>query len=57
MSALLCNTSVIIFMLGLVAEQVASLRLEKSDGLSSREVADSYDVFREFVADSKDPAA
>jgi glycosyltransferase involved in cell wall biosynthesis len=57
MSALLCNTSVIIFMLGLVAEQVASLRLEKSDGLSSREVADSYDVFREFVAASEDPAA
>jgi glycosyltransferase involved in cell wall biosynthesis len=45
MSALLCNTSVIIFMLGLIAEQITSLRLEKSDNLSSKEVAQSYDVF------------
>ncbi len=54
MSALLCNTSVIIFMLGLIAEQVASLRLEKNEGLSSQEAADSYAVLAKI---SEDPVS
>lgn len=42
MSALLFNTSVIIFMLGLIAEQVASLRLEKGDKIFETEDAEKY---------------
>ncbi len=45
MSALLCNTAVIVFMLGLVAEQVASLRMEKSDNISDKNLTDSYKIF------------
>lgn len=52
MSALLCNTSVIIFMLGLIAEQVASLRLEKNEGLSSQEAADSYSALANISSES-----
>ncbi len=45
MSALLCNTSVIVFMLGLVAEQVASLRMERGDSISSSELGERYKKF------------
>ncbi len=53
MSALLCNTSVIIFMLGLIAEQVASLRLERNEGLSSQKAAESYKDFEMFAKTSE----
>lgn len=46
MSALLFNTSVITFMLGLIAEQIASLRLEKGDKLFNLEDAQRYEVFK-----------
>ncbi len=48
MSALLFNTSVIIFMLGLVAEQIASLRLEKGDRLFNVSDAQKYEVFSRY---------
>lgn len=45
MSALLMNSAVIIFMLGLIAEQIASLRLEKSDRLFSLQDEEQYAAF------------
>jgi len=42
MSHLLINSSIIVFMLGLIAEQIASLRLEKGDKLFSVEEAERY---------------
>lgn len=42
MSHLLINTSVIIFLLGLVAEQIASLRMEKGDKLFEPEDGGKY---------------
>jgi glycosyltransferase involved in cell wall biosynthesis len=45
MSQLLMNSAVIIFMLGLIAEQIASLRLEKGDSLYSVENPDRYKIF------------
>lgn len=36
MSALLINTSVIVFMLGLIAEQIASLRFERGDNITEK---------------------
>ena len=45
MSHLLINSSVIVFMLGLVAEQIASLRLEKGDRLFQPEDEEKYRVF------------
>ena len=42
MSHLLINSSVIIFMLGLIAEQIASLRLERGDKLFSVEETGKY---------------
>ena len=48
MSALVFNTSVILFMLGMVAEQVASLRLEKADRLFTQEDAELYKVFEQY---------
>jgi glycosyltransferase involved in cell wall biosynthesis len=47
MSHLLINSSVIIFMLGLIAEQIASLRLEKGDKLYDVEDAESLKVLEE----------
>ncbi|MCB0329747.1 MAG: glycosyltransferase family 2 protein [Bdellovibrionales bacterium] len=43
MSHLLMNSSVIIFMLGLIAEQIASLRLEKGDQLFTVEDRSKYE--------------
>jgi glycosyltransferase involved in cell wall biosynthesis len=45
MSHLLINSSVIIFMLGLIAEQIASMRLEKGDKLFEPEDSDHYQQF------------
>jgi hypothetical protein len=42
MSHLLINSAVIIFMLGLIAEQIASLRMEKGDKLYESEEQDRY---------------
>jgi len=43
MSHLLINSSIIIFMLGLIAEQIASLRLEKGDKLFQPEDSARYE--------------
>ncbi|RIL10316.1 MAG: glycosyl transferase [Proteobacteria bacterium] len=45
MSHLLINSSVIVFMLGLIAEQIASMRLEKGDKLHEPEEVEKYSVF------------
>ena len=45
MSHLLINSSVIVFMLGLIAEQIASMRLERGDKLFGPEDQDYYKVF------------
>jgi glycosyltransferase involved in cell wall biosynthesis len=47
MSHLLINSSVIVFMLGLVAEQISALRLERGDKLFDAEDQDQYAVFAE----------
>ncbi len=57
MSALLCNTSVIIFMLGLIAEQVASLRLERNEGLTNQQAAESYKALEKFYPTTDDDKA
>lgn len=49
MSALMLNTSVIIFMLGLIAEQIASLRLEKGDKIFSTEDSERYELFSGYA--------
>ena len=46
MSHLLINSSVIVFMLGLIAEQIASMRLERGDKLFGPEDSDYYASFR-----------
>ena len=48
MSHLLVNSSVIVFMLGLIAEQIASLRLEKGEKLFQVEDAAVYSVFGDY---------
>ena len=42
MSHLLLNSSVIVFMLGLVAEQIASMRLERGDKLFDLDNPEKY---------------
>jgi hypothetical protein len=58
MSHLLINSSIIIFMLGLIAEQIASLRLERGDRLFSVEETNKYrdvaDMARAFEKDSQE---
>lgn len=49
MSHLLINSSVIVFMLGLIAEQIASLRLEKGDELFGVEDPKLYTVFSKYA--------
>lgn len=53
MSQLLLNTSVIIFMLGLIAEQIASLRLEKGDKLFNIEDADQFTIFSKISGQAR----
>lgn len=53
MSHLLINSAVIIFMLGLIAEQIASLRLERGDRLYRPEDEKSYAVLAELTKSSK----
>ena len=50
MSHLLINSSVIVFMLGLIAEQIASMRLERGDKLFGPEDQSYYQVFSELAA-------
>ncbi len=45
MSHLLINSSVIVFMLGLIAEQIASLRLERGDKIFEPQDDNFYSVF------------
>ncbi len=47
MSHLLINSSVIVFMLGLIAEQIASMRLERGDRLFEPEDSEKYKDFRQ----------
>lgn len=54
MSHLLINTSVIVFMLGLIAEQIASLRLERGDKLFEAEDVSQFKVFQE-IGTTPDP--
>lgn len=49
MSHLLITTSVVLFMLGLVAEQVASLRLERGNTLFKVDDEERYGVFERLV--------
>jgi glycosyltransferase involved in cell wall biosynthesis len=49
MSHLLINSAVIIFMLGLIAEQIASLRLERGDKLFEPEDEAFYTIFNSTV--------
>ena len=48
MSHLLLNSSVIIFMLGLIAEQIAALRFERGDKLFQVEDSTRYQIFQEY---------
>lgn len=48
MSHLLINTSVIVFMLGLVAEQIATLRLEADASVLAIEDQQEFEVFRSY---------
>jgi glycosyltransferase involved in cell wall biosynthesis len=50
MSHLLINTSVIVFMLGLIAEQIASLRLERGDRLFRPEDTRDFAAFEKYAA-------
>lgn len=52
MSHLLINSSVIVFMLGLIAEQIASLRLERGDKLFGVEDSSQYAVFDQLDSES-----
>jgi len=49
MSHLLINSSVIVFLLGLIAEQIASLRLERGDRLFESEDLDTYACFSNYL--------
>lgn len=48
MASLLINSSVIIFMLGLVAEQIASLRLERGDKLYESDDDERYKAYADL---------
>ncbi|RMG41724.1 MAG: glycosyltransferase family 2 protein [Candidatus Dadabacteria bacterium] len=53
LSQLLMNSAVIIFMLGLVAEQIASIRLEKGDRLFDVERPEDYSSFDSVALEAK----
>lgn len=55
MSHLLLNSAVIIFMLGLIAEQIAALRFERGDKLFQVEDAARYQVFEEYSEQTARP--
>ena len=52
MSHLLINSAVIVFMLGLIAEQIAALRMEKGDKLFAIEDQKRYQEFEKWYKDS-----
>ena len=54
MSHLLLNSSVIVLLLGLIAEQIASLRLERGDKLFEMEDNRKYDDLRALVSRFKE---
>ena len=49
MSHLLINSSVIVFMLGLIAEQIASMRLEKGDRLFEIQDEARYEFLKQHT--------
>jgi glycosyltransferase involved in cell wall biosynthesis len=53
MAHLLMNSSVIVFMLGLIAEQIASLRLEKGEQLFHAADPEYYAAFESYAAEPK----
>ena len=55
MSHLLMNSAVIVFMLGLIAEQIASLRLERGDKLFQAGDREQYAAFEEYAGKPADP--
>lgn len=55
MSHLLINSSIIVFMLGLIAEQIASLRLEKGEELFQLEDSSRYDFLKNLTMPSSEP--
>jgi glycosyltransferase involved in cell wall biosynthesis len=55
MSHLLINSSVIIFMLGLIAEQIAALRMERGDALFESESDQYYAGFSAYVSGNAAP--
>jgi len=55
MSHLLINTAVIIFLLGLVAEQIASLRFERGDKLFDNSDDEDYSSFEKFKDAGAEP--
>jgi len=54
MAHLLINSSVIVFMLGLIAEQIASLRLERGDRLFRPEDSKDFSSFERFAEKPND---
>jgi glycosyltransferase involved in cell wall biosynthesis len=56
MAHLLINSSVIVFLLGLIAEQIASLRLERGDKLFEAEDSRQYAPFVDFGGKGSDSA-
>ena len=54
MSLLLMNSAVIIFMLGLIAEQIAALRFERGDKLFEVESPESFSEFSQFDAEGSE---
>jgi len=56
MSHLMMNSSLIIFMLGLIAEQITSFRLEKGDGLFRVEDNSQFSGFEKYGLSEKETA-
>jgi len=54
MSHLMINSSVIVFMLGLIAEQIASMRLEKGDKLFYYQDQNRYTLFKDYADSIKE---
>jgi hypothetical protein len=52
MSHLMVNSAVIVFMLGLIAEQIASLRLERGERLYEPEDAETYAIFKTYSSNN-----
>lgn len=53
MSQLLINSSIIVFLLGLVSEQIASLRFERGDKLFDNSDGEDFNKFSQYVDNQK----